>query len=141
MRTVLVPTTRASEALRQGRAEAALEALNASTSTELGTVAGLVPAFLRGQALLMKGAPADALREDRKVLDNRGVDPFAPVVALAQLGTARARALTGDTGGSRRAYDELFKTWHAADADFGLLSAARAGYARLSPSTAPAERP
>jgi eukaryotic-like serine/threonine-protein kinase len=135
VRTVLGPTTRAAGAVRQGRPDAAIEALEAATPTELGTVAGLVPAYLRGQALLQKGLAAAAVREFDKVLQNRGVDPFAPVVPLAQLGLARARARDGDAAGSRKAYDDVFRIWRAADADFVPLIDARAEYGRLAAST------
>jgi hypothetical protein len=94
-----------------------------------------VPTYLRAEALLQKGSTADALREFGRILDHRGIDPFAPVVPLAQLGIARARARAGDTAGSRRAYEELFKVWHAADADLWPLTEARTEYGRLSSST------
>jgi eukaryotic-like serine/threonine-protein kinase len=90
---------------------------------------------LRGQALLQKGLAAAAVREFDKVLQNRGVDPFAPVVPLAQLGLARARARDGDAAGSRKAYDDVFRIWRAADADFVPLIDARAEYGRLAAST------
>ena len=121
VRTVLGPTTRAASAVRQGRPDAAIAALDAATPSELGTVAGLVPTYLRAAALLQKGATADALRQYGRILEHRGIDPFAPVVPLAQLGIARARARAGDTAGSRRAYEELFTIWHAADADLWPL--------------------
>ncbi len=135
VRTVLVPTTQAASALRQERPDAALAALEAATPSELGTVAGLVPTYLRAEALLQKGSTADALREYNRILVHRGIDPFAPVVPLAHLGIARARARAGDAAGSRRAYEELFKLWHAADADFWPLTEARTEYGRLSSST------
>ena len=48
------------------------------------------------------------------------------MVPLAQLGLARARAGAGDADGARRGYDELFKIWKNADADFApLLARAR----------------
>jgi tetratricopeptide (TPR) repeat protein len=141
VRTVLGPTTRAANALRQGRPDAAIDALALATPTELGTVAGLVPMYLRGQALLQKGAAVEAAREYDRILQHRGVDPFAPVVPLAQLGLARARARSGDLAGSRRAYEELFTIWHAADPDFGPLMDARAEYARLPSSTSASRLP
>ena len=52
--TVLLPTTRAAIALFRGRAADAIAALHNATSTELGTVAGLVPFYLRGEAHLLK---------------------------------------------------------------------------------------
>jgi eukaryotic-like serine/threonine-protein kinase len=132
VRTVLVPSTTASTALRQGRPADALRALQASAPTELGTVAGLVTIFLRGQALLHLRSTDAAIHEFDKLLTHRGVDPFAPMIPLAHLGIARARAIAGDLQGSRRAYEELFAIWKNADPDFPPLAVARAEYARLA---------
>ena len=131
VRTLLTPSTRAAIALYRSRPDDAIEALRAASPTELGTVAGLVPVYLRGQAYLQKGAFADASRQYEQILKHRGVDPFAPIVPLAQLGVARAKARLGDIEGSRRTYEELFTIWKAADADFEPLRTARKEYDRL----------
>jgi predicted Zn-dependent protease len=131
VRTILGPVTRASAALQAKKPDEALAALEPAAQTELGTMAGLVPSYLRGQAFLQKGAPADAIREFQKLIDHRGVDPFAPTVPLAHLGLARAHAAAGDAAASRRAYEELFTIWKGADAAFAPLAEARAEYARL----------
>ena len=131
VRTLLTPSTRAAIALYRSRPDDAIEALRAASPTELGTVAGLVPVYLSGQAYLQKGAFADASRQYEQILQHRGVDPFAPIVPLAQLGIARAKARLGDIDGSRRAYEELFTIWKAADADFEPLLTARKEYDRL----------
>ena len=131
VRTVLGPVTRAAIAFRQQNPDGALEALQRAVSTELGTVAGLVPLYLRAEALMQKGEFPGAAREYQRLLSHRGVDPFAPVIPLAQLGLARAQARAGDTGTSRHAYEELLAMWKAADADFAALASARAEYARL----------
>ena len=65
VRTLLTPSTRAAIALYRSRPDDAIEALRAASPTELGTVAGLVPVYLRGQAYLQKGAFADASRQYR----------------------------------------------------------------------------
>ncbi len=135
VRTVLGPVTRAVIALRQHKTEDAIEVLKPAVQTEFGTVAGLVPPYLRGEALRQKGSFAQAITEYQKILQHRGVDPFAPVVPLAQLGIARSYAQSGDTAGSRRAYEELFSMWKGADAGFHPLVAARAEYARLATTT------
>ena len=138
VRTVLAPVTRAAIALRQQKPDTALQALEPAALTELGTVAGLVPPYLRGEAFLQKRMFAEAIREYRKVVENRGVDPFAPVIPLARLGIARAHARSGDVAASRRAYEELFAIWKVADADFQPLASARAEHARLArPTTQP----
>jgi tetratricopeptide (TPR) repeat protein len=138
VRTVLGPVTRAAAALHRHRADEALSALEASVPTELGTVAGLVPPYLRAEALVQKGSFAEAAKEYQKVLDHRGVDPFAPMVPLAHLGIARAHARSGNDAASRRAYEELFTIWKSADDELAPAAAARAEYARLAKTpTAP----
>jgi len=42
--------------------------------------------------------------EFQKILEHRGWDPLSPMYPLAQLGLARAAALTGDTAKARKAY-------------------------------------
>lgn len=135
VRTVLSPSTRAAVALNQGRADAAIDALKAAVPTELGTVAGLVPGYLRAEAFLQKGQLNEAVAEYDKVLQHRGVDPFAPVIPMAHLEIARARARSGDIAGSRRAYEDLFQIWKGADPDFRPLAAAHAEYEHLTSPT------
>ena len=132
VRTVLGPVTRAAIALRQRQPDVALEALEAAVPTELGTVAGLVPLYLRAEAFRQRGSAAEALREYHRVLDHRGVDPFAPLIPLARLGIARSHARAGDVAASRRAYEELFTTWNRADAGFPVLRKAQDEYAALT---------
>jgi eukaryotic-like serine/threonine-protein kinase len=135
--TLLGPVTRAAIALRQRKPDAALQVLADATSTELGTVAGLVPSYLRAEAYRQKGAAAEAIREYEKILSHRGVDPFALTVALSHLGIARAQASSGDIAASRRAYEQLFAIWKSADEDLPPLAAARDEYARLSTTPNP----
>ncbi len=101
-RTVFVPTCEAAIAVGRGAPSEAIAALEAATPTEFGTVAGLVPTFLRGEAYLAKRDSEAARREFQKVLDHRGADPFAPVVPLARLGLARAWQMSGDLDKSRK---------------------------------------
>jgi tetratricopeptide (TPR) repeat protein/predicted Ser/Thr protein kinase len=136
VRTVVTPSARAAIALAGGRPDAALTALEAAVPSQSGTVAGLVPFYLRAEALMLKGSIPDAVAEYENILKHRGVDPFAPVVPLAHLGIARARAVIGDVEGSRRAYDALFTAWKGADEDLPLLAAARAEYGRVTTTPA-----
>ena len=129
--TVLVPTTRAAIALFKKRPADAINALQEATPTELGTVAGLVPFYLRGEAHLMKREYSEAVLQYEAVLQHRGIDPLSPVVPLAHLGIARAQARSGDKTAARQAYDTLFAIWKAADGNFPPLLAARAEYAAL----------
>ena len=137
VRTLLTPVTRASIALRQQKPDAALQALQDTASTELGTAAGLVPLYLRAEAFRQKGSAPEAIHEYERLLSHRGVDPFAPMVVLSHLGIARMQARAGNIAASRRAYEELFTIWKSADADLPPLMAARAEYARLSTTPNP----
>ena len=131
VRTLLRPTTQAALALAHGWPAEALRALEASTRTETGTVAGLVPLYMRAEALLAARQLDAAISEYERLLRHRGVDPLAPVIPLAQLGLARAHVRGGNLDAGRRAYEELFSIWRHADEDLGPLLAARAEHARL----------
>jgi eukaryotic-like serine/threonine-protein kinase len=135
-RAVFVPVTRAASELRRRRPEAAIGELRAA-AYELGSLAGLVPVYLRAEALRMQEDGVAAAAEFQRLLDHRGVDPFSPVVALAHLGVARSRMLAGDPAGAREAYEAFFDLWRGADADVPVLQQARVEYARLAePGTA-----
>jgi tetratricopeptide (TPR) repeat protein len=132
VRYVLTPVVTAAIALSRRRPEEALAALERAVPAERGTVAGLIPMYLRGEAFLAQGDGAAARREYQKLLDSRGADPFAPVVPLAYLGMARAWAADRETSRSLKAYEELFRIWSRADASLPLLQRARLEYARLA---------
>jgi eukaryotic-like serine/threonine-protein kinase len=132
IKTLLTPATRAAIALQRRQPEQAIAALEATAPTEAGTVAGLLPFYLRGEAYLQKQSYTEGARQYEQILKHRGVDPMSPIVALAHLGLARARAGAGDADGARRGYEDLFKIWQNADADFPPLLAARAEYGILN---------
>ena len=131
-RLVLIPAAEAAIALGRGAPAEAIAALAAAGPAEFGTVAGLAPTLLRGDAYLAAGNPTAARDEYQRVLDHRGTDPFAPMIPLAHLGLARAWAALGDTGKSSREYDQLFAIWKDADADLPILLRARAERERLT---------
>jgi tetratricopeptide (TPR) repeat protein len=142
VRTVFVPTATAAAALGRGEPAAAVTALEPARPSELGTVAGLLPSLLRGDALLAAGDPLLARAEYERILANRGADPFSLAIPLAHLGLGRALALAGDAGRSRAEYDELFRIWSEADEGLPLVRRARAEQQRLetTPPPAPAGR-
>jgi tetratricopeptide (TPR) repeat protein len=123
---VHLPVAQASLSLARGEPARALEALQPAKEYELGTIAVLAPAYLRGLALLQHGAAAAAREQFQQVLDHRGVDPFSPLYALAGLQLARARAQAGDAAGGRAAYDAFLASWTQADSDLPVLVSARA---------------
>ncbi|MGH9799484.1 MAG: tetratricopeptide repeat protein, partial [Blastocatellia bacterium] len=102
----------------------------------LGSYGFLWPAYLRGLAYLQQRAGREASQEFRKLLDHKGFvieNNVAPPLSLAQLGLARALALTGDASKARQAYEELFTMWKDADPDLPALREAKQEFARLKP--------
>jgi serine/threonine protein kinase/tetratricopeptide (TPR) repeat protein len=131
LQNAYLPVVEAAALLARGRPEEAIERLRPASPYENGIVAALLPVYLRGEARLRAGAPAEAAREFQALLTHRGADPFSPVVAMAQLGLARAHARSGAVAESRTAYEALFKIWENADQDLPILRAARSEYAAL----------
>ncbi len=129
---VLLPTTRGAIELSRGRPAAALEHLQAAAAHETGTLAVLVPAYLRGEAALAAGDGPRALEAFRRVLDHRGVDPFSPACSAARLGVARALRASGDAARSLEAYRDFLAGWAKADPDVPILREARAEHDRLA---------
>ena len=97
-------------------------------------VAALLPVYVRGEARLRAGAAEEAVREFESLLANRGADPFSPVVAMAQLGVARAYSRMGAFAKSRAAYEAVLATWASADPDLPVLRQARDEYAKVRSS-------
>jgi eukaryotic-like serine/threonine-protein kinase len=114
---------------RQGNPARAVELLQASSAYELGEVALLAPACVRGEAYLQMHEGKNAAEEFQKILDHRGVDPFD--FPLAKLGSARAYALLGDGVKARTAYNDFLTLWKDADPDIPILKQAKAEYAKL----------
>jgi hypothetical protein len=53
------------------------------------------------------------------------------LIALAQVGLARAYAMRGDHAKSRREYEALFRQWKDADPEIPILKQAHEEYARV----------
>jgi serine/threonine protein kinase/Flp pilus assembly protein TadD len=134
---VVLPSTRAAIELARGRPAAAIDELRAALPYETGTVAVLIPTFLRGEAYLRAGQGPRALLTFLKILEHRGADPFSPVCALARLGVARAWLAVGNQEKAAQAYRELFGQWPTADPDLPVLVEARAEYQRLPTALRP----
>jgi tetratricopeptide (TPR) repeat protein len=133
-----LPTIRASLALGRNDAAGAVELLRGATGYELGVAdpdshmgATLYPLYIRGLALLRAGRAREATAEFQKILDHRGIVLNFVTGALAHLQLGRAKAISGDLQGARKAYDDFFTLWKDADPDVPILKAARAEYARL----------
>ena len=89
------------------------------------------PAYLRGQAQMGMKRPVEAAAEFQTILDHRGEAPLSPLYALAQLGVARAAAMSGQGDKAREAYDTFLNLWRGADSPLPLLREARLERGRL----------
>jgi DNA-binding winged helix-turn-helix (wHTH) protein/Tfp pilus assembly protein PilF len=129
-----LPTIRAAAELSRGNASAAVRLLQAALPYDLSKgehVTALYAPYLRGLAYLHAGDGKAAEAEFQKLLDHRGLVAGLPQGALAVLGLARARAITGDFSASRLAYQDFLALWKDADPGIPVLQQARAEYARL----------
>ena len=117
--------------MNRGNSAEALRQLHKAKSYEMGWLAGFWPTYFRGQAYLRQGSAPEAMAEFQKIIDRRGVWPAGVHYPLAHLGLARAAALAGDTGRSRKAYQDFFSLWKEADQDIPILLEARKEYERL----------
>jgi tetratricopeptide (TPR) repeat protein len=93
--------------------------------------------YVRGYAYLRLKQGSKAAAEFQNILDHRSWIGYGSsyttleLYPLAQLGLARARALSGDSAGARRAYEGFFTLWKDADPDIPILKRAKAEYAKL----------
>ena len=131
LQNAYLPVVEAAALIARGRPDEAIERLRRAAPYENGIVAALLPVYLRGEARLRAGEPAEAAREFQSLLAHRGADPFSPVVAMAQLGLARAHAHSGAITESRAAYEALLKIWETADPDLPILATAKSELAAL----------
>ena len=98
---------------------------------DLGNVAQLSTALLRGMAYLRLNKGTEAATEFQKVIDHRGVAGTSIVATLAYLGMARACVMTNNVNGARKEYQDFFAIWKDADPDLPVLKQAQAEYAKL----------
>jgi eukaryotic-like serine/threonine-protein kinase len=131
---VWLPAIRAKIAISRNNPAEAIKLLQAALPYELGQnppLLFLYPVYARGQAYLRAQQPGDAAQEFQKILDHRGISGNSPVAALANLGLARADALSGDNAKARTAYQDFLTLWKDADPDIPVLKEAKAEYAKL----------
>ena len=129
LNTNWVPIIRAQTELSRGNGMQAIQVLEAARKYEV--FGDFWPQYLRGEAYLKNKNGAQAMSEFKTILDHRGWYPVSPLYPLAQLGFARAAALSGDNGAARKAYQDFFTLWTDADATLPALVAARAEYEKL----------
>src|SRR5579862_4097864 len=76
---------------------------------------GVYPIYVRGEAYLVSGQPAQAAAEFQKLLRHPGILYADPVGALAHLQLGRAYAKSGDLSNAKAAYQQFLTLWKDAD--------------------------
>jgi tetratricopeptide (TPR) repeat protein len=142
LKNLHAPTIRAMMDHRRGDSEAALRRLRTVARYENAPQADKFK-LIRGQILLDLKRGDEAVEAFRKIVDYPGQIAYLfrepPVsswieIPLAHVGLARAKAITGDTAGARKAYEAFFELWKDADPDIPLLQDAKAQYTKLRAS-------
>jgi eukaryotic-like serine/threonine-protein kinase len=147
MQSLWLPVIQAQLALDRKNPAAALNALQAASTIELGEIAFLnnlsclYPVYVRGKAYLAAGQGSAAAAEFQKILDHSGIVWNCWTGALAHLGVARANALQARTSQGAdadlartralAAYKDFLTLWKDADPDIPILKEAKAEYAKL----------
>jgi eukaryotic-like serine/threonine-protein kinase len=124
-----VPVIRAAVQLNRNNSAEAVQLLEAARRYE--AAAEFWPQYLRGLAYLRLKSGNEASAEFQKILDNRGQAALSALYPLAQLGLARAAALTGDLSKSHKAYQDFLAIWKDADSDLPVLQEAKQEYEKL----------
>jgi serine/threonine protein kinase/tetratricopeptide (TPR) repeat protein len=128
------PSARALNLLHRNKLADALNVLEPARKFELGSAPGnpvYAVIYVRGLSYLQLHDAAKAATEFQKILDRPGLDPFSPVIPLAQIGLARAYAMQGDTSRARATYQDFLARWKDADPDIPILLTAKSEYAKL----------
>jgi DNA-binding winged helix-turn-helix (wHTH) protein/tetratricopeptide (TPR) repeat protein len=100
-----------------------------------GFFGAMNPIYVRGQAYLMLGQPANAAAEFNKIVHARGrtlADPIGPISRL-QLG--RAYEMSNNSAGAREAYQAFLAGWRDADPGIPIYSQAQSEYMSLQPAS------
>ena len=129
--SVIDPLVRAEEERSRGNLDGAVQVLESVRGYDMGLVTGLANNYLRGTLYLQQRRGNEAAAEFKKIIDNPGVDSFSPAHVLAHLCLGRALAITGDTAGARKSYQDFFALWKDADPDLPVLVEAKKEYEQL----------
>jgi len=149
IQSLWLPSIQAQLALNKKNPAPALNALQASTPIELGSIpfianpSCLYPTYLRGQAYLAANQAVPAAAEFQKIIDHSGIIWNCWTGALAHLGLARANALQSTASPAqtpnadaarvraRAAYKDFLTLWKDADPEIPILKQAKSEYAKL----------
>ncbi len=131
-----LPPVKARLAMNRGNAAAAIEDLEISKSYELGEpfpfeLGTMYPAYVRGEAYLAAHNGAAAAVEFQKIIDHPGLTLNYLTGSLAHIEMARAKMMTSDNDGARKAYEDFLALWKDADPEVPILKEARAEASKL----------
>lgn len=104
---------------------------------EFGSLADMLPIYVRGTAYLAVNAPSQAEVEFQKIIGNRNIDPLTTLYPLSVLGMARCYRMMGKMAESETAYRELLTLWKNADKTSPLLLKAYSEFQALRRSQHP----
>jgi eukaryotic-like serine/threonine-protein kinase len=129
IQNVYVPLGKAFVALGAGQAKEALE--DAEPARAYYRI--FPAAYLQGLAYLQLHDAGRAVTAFQNATLSPGGNLQATTIfyAQAQLGLARAYAMSGDKAEAKKAYEAFLATWKTADADLPMLQAAKKEYAAL----------
>jgi serine/threonine protein kinase/Tfp pilus assembly protein PilF len=147
MQSLWLPAIHAQLELDKRNPTAALNALQAASSSELGQItfvsnlSCLYDIYIRSEAYLAAGQSTAAGAEFQKIIDHSGIVWNCWTGALAHLGVARANRQQAKTSQGAEAdaarvralaaYKDFLNLWKDADPDIPILKEAKAEYAKL----------
>jgi serine/threonine protein kinase/Flp pilus assembly protein TadD len=129
--SLIDPLVRAEQERSRGNLDQAVQLMESLRPFDQGLMIGIANNYMRGMLYLKQRRGNEAAAEFKKIIGNPGVDPFSPGRPLAHLCLGRALAITGDTAGARKAYQDFFALWKDADPDLPVLVAAKKEYEQL----------
>ncbi|HEY6659806.1 MAG TPA: protein kinase [Pyrinomonadaceae bacterium] len=129
--SMMMPVIQAEVERSRGNVAEAIRLLESIRSYDGGIATGLTNNYARGSLYLEQRMGNEAAREFQTIIDHPGIDYLSAAHVLAYLGLGRAAALSGDTAGARKAYQDFFALWKDADADLPVLVQARKEYEQL----------
>jgi tetratricopeptide (TPR) repeat protein len=127
-----LPTIAAEIQVQAGNASRAVELLQPAGPYELAdTLMPTIPVYVHAEAFLRSKQGDAAAAEFQKILQHRGLAGNSVVAILADLGLARAYALSGNTSKARTKYQDFFTLWKDADVNVPMLRAAKTEFATM----------
>jgi len=129
--SMMMPLVQAEVERGRGNVAESMRLMESVRSYDGGIATGLANNYVRGNLYLQQRMGNEAAREFKAIIDRPGIDFLSPAHVLAHLCLGRAAALTGDTAGARKAYQDFFALWKDADPDLPVLAQARKEYERL----------